>query len=198
MDTNNANFKKYYDTNNFVVSGRLTRDPEIRTAPSGNTYATVTIANNRGDNTNFFTFFASAAQIPFVQSSLHKGCAVDISGSILPQTETQPDGKKITTYKLIASKFALVAQPRSATGESRPTNGATEHNFSAPAGNYQNRPQYQNNQPQYQQNQAPQYNNAPPMQNNGGYQQPQQGQYANPGFQAPQTQTNNFDDDLPF
>ena len=197
MDTNNTNFKKYYDTNNFVISGRLTRDPEIRTAPNGNAYATVTIANNRGDNTNFFTFFASAAQIPFVQTSLKKGCAVDISGSILPQTETQPDGKKVTTYKLIASKFALIAQPRTTTGEARPTNGASEQNFSAPARNYQQPPQqqYQNQQPQYQQN--PQYGNAP-IQNNGYQQPPQQGQYGAPGFQAPPAQSNNFDDDLPF
>lgn len=199
MDTNaNSSNKKYYDANSFTVNGRLTKDPEVRTSPSGNSYAIISIANNRGDSTNFFTFFASAAQIPFVQTSLRKGCAVDVSGTILPQTEAGPDGKNITVYKLIATKFALIANPRN-TATGTPNNAIPEQPMgSAPApqrNNYQ-QPNYgnqgYNNAPQSQPYSAPQNNpqqNAPQYQQNNGY---------NGGYSAPTTPNYNPDDDLPF
>lgn len=191
MDTNNnSSFKKYYDANSFTVNGRLTRDPEVRVAPSGNSYAIISIANNRGDNTNFFTFFASAAQIPFVQTSLKKGCAVDVTGTILPQVETGSDGKNTTNYKLIATKFALVANPKGATGNQVNTN--TERPMqSAPQQNY-NQGQYQQSGYQQQQYVAPQQ----PQQNYGN----PQPQYPQNNFTPPASVPNTFnaDDDLPF
>lgn len=198
MDTNaNSSNKKYYDANNFTVNGRLTKDPEVRTSPSGNSYAIISIANNRGDSTNFFTFFASAAQIPFVQTSLRKGCAVDVSGTILPQTEAGPDGKNITVYKLIATKFALIANPRT-TATGTPNNAIPEQPMNtapAPQRNNYQQPNYggnqgYNNQPQSQPYSAPQ--NAPQQvqyQQNNGY---------NGGYSAPATPNYNSDDDLPF
>ena len=181
MDTNNSNFKKYYDANSFTINGRLTKEPEVRVSPSGKHYAIITIANNRGDNTNFFTFFAPESNIPFVQSSLHKGCAIDVSGSILPQTETLPDGKKITTYKLLATKFALVATPKNTTGVQ---NTQTYETPVMPP-----QPQ-QNNYQQYSQNTHPQYNNAP-----------QPTPPVQPSQPQPQPQYDGCylaDDDLPF
>ena len=192
MDTNNnSSFKKYYDANSFTVNGRLTKDPEVRVAPSGNSYAIISIANNRGDNTNFFTFFASAAQIPFVQSSLKKGCAVDVTGTILPQVETGPDGKNTTNYKLIANKFALVANPKGATGNQ--TNTTAERPMqSVPQQNYsQNQYQQQGGYPQQQ------FNTPQQTQPNYGNQQPQ---YQQNNFVPPASVPNTFnsDDDLPF
>lgn len=186
MDNNNSNStRKYYDANSFMINGRLTRDPEIRTAPNGNNYAIISIANNRGETTNFFTFFAGSSQIPFVNACLRKGCAVDVSGTILPQVETAPDGKKTTVYRLIANKFALIANPRnsSATGV-QSVSQTTERPMTPPT-----QPTYTT--PSNPSNPAP--TRAPQSAN---YQQNNSYSYTSQTTQA--YNNTSFDDDLPF
>lgn len=109
-NTPNQTQSKKYDKNEFSITGRLTKDPEVRNSSAGQ-YGMFTIANNRGDNTNFFTFFVKETQIPFMTQYFKKGSLADVTGTIVPSVETQADGTKKTVMKLIVSKMGLTGVP---------------------------------------------------------------------------------------
>lgn len=190
---NQTQASKKYDKNEFSITGRLTKEPEVRNSSAGQ-YGMFTIANNRGDNTNFFTFFVKENQIPFLTGYFHKGSLVDVTGTIVPSVETLPDGNKRTSMKLIVSKMGLLGV--SNPGYSTPVannNFANNQTVTTPPvmapqpNNYQ--PVQQMPQPQQTIVQPQQV--APQMPNSGGY-------YQNPT--QPMGGYNNAmdDDDLPF
>lgn len=193
---NQTQSSKKYDKNEFSITGRLTKEPEVRNSSSGQ-YGMFTIANNRGDNTNFFTFFVKENQIPFLIGYFHKGSLVDVTGTIVPSVETLPDGNKRTSMKLIVSRMGLlgVSNPSSSTPVANntfannqtvatpPVMAPQQNNYQAPQ---QMNPGQPMGQPQQNVQQA-----IPQMPTPGGY-------YQNPA--QPMGGYNNTmdDDDLPF
>ena len=184
---NNQNTSKKFDKNEFCITGRLTKDPEIRANTSGQ-YGMFTIANNRGENTNFFTFFVKENQIPFLSQYLHKGCLVDVTGTVLPSTDTMPDGSKKTNIKLIVSKMGLVGVP--GQGSTPTTNSNFANNYAQPQYNNYSAPA---TPPIAQPPVMPQMQNVAPA----PQQQATQPQYGGYTPSAPVTSSYD-DDDLPF
>lgn len=183
---NNQNTSKKFDKNEFCITGRLTKEPEIRANGSGQ-YGMFTIANNRGENTNFFTFFVKENQIPFLSQYLHKGCLVDVTGTIVPSTDTMPDGTKKTNIKLIVSKMGLVGVP--GQGTTPTTNNNFANNYAQPQYNNYSAPTTPPAAPA-----MPQMQNVAPVTPQQQVAQPQYGGYTP---SAPVTSSYD-DDDLPF
>ena len=94
------------DLNKVMVIGRLTRDPEVRTIPSGQTVASFTVATNmrwtdqqgqRQERTEFHNMVAWRRLAEICGQYLKKGSRVYIEGYL--QTRNWQDQTGNTRYK---------------------------------------------------------------------------------------------------
>lgn len=94
--------------NSVCLTGRLTRDPEVRYANNGTTIARFTLAVNRrfksesGPDADFpnVVVFGKAAE--FVEKYFHKGMKMEVSGRLQTGSYTKEDGTKVYTTDVIA------------------------------------------------------------------------------------------------
>lgn len=78
-------------TNNFTVTGNLTKDPEPRKTESGKKFCYVTLAvNGMGDNVDFISIIVWEKLAENIVKYCHKGDCVSLIGSIKTFTK---DGK---------------------------------------------------------------------------------------------------------
>ena len=173
--------------NRVVLTGNLTRDPELRRTQSGMAIMSFGIAvNDRRRNSqtgewedfaNFVdcTMFGTRAES--VSNYLSKGSKVGLEGKLRYST-WERDGQKRSKLEVIVDDLEFLS-PRNNQGGS----------------NYQNNGGYQGNGGNYQ-------NNGGGYQNNGGYQGGNAGGYqaAPAASQAPAIDTTSsvYDDDIPF
>ena len=147
--------------NRVVLVGNLTRDPELRSTPSGATVAAIGLAVNerrkdQGGNwieeTSFFDVDVWNRSAEVLRDYTTKGSPILVEGR-LKQDVWEQDGQKRSKVKIIADRIVLLGSRDSANG-----------GFNQQQGGYQ--------QPQ------------------GGYQQPQGGyrRQAQPQRQAPSSQ----------
>ncbi|MCH5213061.1 MAG: single-stranded DNA-binding protein [Oscillospiraceae bacterium] len=93
--------------NSVVLTGRLTRDPELRTVPSGNQVASFDIAVDRRfakegqQKTDFIPCQAWGKTAEFICRWFSKGKMICISGR-LQMTQTEKDGNKRTYFNVVA------------------------------------------------------------------------------------------------
>lgn len=103
------------DINNIVIVGRLTKDPELRTAGQ-NSVCSLSIASGKTfmhngekkEKTGFFEAEAWGKLAEIISSYAKKGRQVCIQGSLEQQTWESPDGKKNYKIKIIASSVQLI------------------------------------------------------------------------------------------
>ncbi len=96
---------------NFVsITGRLTKDPELRTTQSGTTVATFTIAcerdlkNHEGKReTDYFDCVAWRSTGEFVAKTFHKGDGVSVTGRLQTRQYTDHDGNKRRATEIMVS-----------------------------------------------------------------------------------------------
>ena len=103
-------------SNEFRITGNLTRDPELRFTQSGKPVASFTVADNRrvrdqsgtwGDgSTLFMPCVAWGALGENVVESLRKGMAVAVVGR-LESNEYESNGVKVRGFELIASDVSV-------------------------------------------------------------------------------------------
>lgn len=91
--------------NRWIGMGRLTKDPEIRSAADGMMVGNYTLAVDRRGKDNEADFirvvtFGKAAE--FANKYLHKGTKVLVTGHIQTGSYTNKDGQKIYTTDIIA------------------------------------------------------------------------------------------------
>lgn len=91
--------------NRWIGMGRLTKDPEIRSAADGMMIGNYTLAVDRRGKDNEADFirvvtFGKAAE--FANKYLHKGTKVLVTGHIQTGSYTNKDGQKIYTTDIIA------------------------------------------------------------------------------------------------
>lgn len=93
------------------ISGRLTRDVEVRATPTGKTVANIGVAVNRGKK--------DAKQVSFfdvtlwdtndeVLARLTKGTAVDVRGELTQESWTDKEGNKRSKVVITARSVAFV------------------------------------------------------------------------------------------
>jgi len=100
--------------NNVIVSGRLTRDVELRYTGSGTPVASMSIAvdrvyrdsdNNWQTETSFFRIVAWARIAERASEMLSKGSPVIIEGTLQSQTWQDKEDNKRTTVEIVARRI---------------------------------------------------------------------------------------------
>lgn len=90
-----------------IMMGRLTRDPEIRQATTGNVVASFSIAVDRRfkresePEADFFNCTAFGKTAEFVEKYFTKGKKILLTGSIQNDNYTNKDGQKVYATKII-------------------------------------------------------------------------------------------------
>ena len=108
------------DTNNWVLIGRLTRDAEGKSLPSGTFVANFSIASETGwgdhKKTNFWKvrFFGQGASA--IIQWLTKGKQVAISGEAQVDSYVNGAGVEVKETVMIARSVQLLASPQGSSG----------------------------------------------------------------------------------
>jgi single-strand DNA-binding protein len=92
--------------NRVVLIGRLTRDPELRTAGSGLAVCNFSIAVNRirkdDQDADFFNIVAFGKTAEFVSQYLHKGRLAAVDGRLQQRKYTTKDGQARDVVEVLA------------------------------------------------------------------------------------------------
>ena len=108
--------------NKTILMGRLTRDPEIRTAAgeSGTTIARFTLAVNRrfrrdGEaSADFINCVAFSKTAEFIEKYISKGRQICVSGRIQTGSYTNRDGQRIYTTEVVVEEVDFADSRRDA------------------------------------------------------------------------------------
>ena len=100
-----------FDTNRVVLVGRLTRDPELRSIPSGTAVCDLRIASNSGqkepdgewgERPNFFDVSVFGARGEAVATYMRRGSRVCVDGRLSWREWETPDEQKRQTVSIVA------------------------------------------------------------------------------------------------
>ena len=154
--------------NRAVLTGRLTRDPELRYTTSGTAVVSFTLAvdrqfrNQNGDrDADFVNCVIWRKSAENFSNFTHKGSLVGVEGRIQTRTYENQQGNRVYVTEVVVDNFALL-EPRqnggmNQGGQQQPFNNGSNQPFAG-----QPQQQFGGNQPQT--NNAPQGN---PSSNNG-------------------------------
>lgn len=100
--------------NKAIIYGNLTRDPELKSLPSGSQVSEFGVATNRvwkdkngakQESTDFHNIVVFGRQAEFVKQYLHKGSGVFIEGRIQTRSWEGQDGVKKYRTEIIADRI---------------------------------------------------------------------------------------------
>ena len=120
--------------NKVQLIGRLTRDPELRTTPSGQSVATVGLATNRTWNdksgqkqekTEFHNIVMWGRLAEIAGQYLTKGQEAYFEGRLETRSYTGKDGVEKRTTEIVAENMQMGSRPQGGGGYNRPTAAAT-------------------------------------------------------------------------
>lgn len=150
--------------NSVALTGRLTKDVDLRTTQSGISVASFTLAVNRqyskDKEADFINCVAFKKTAEVLRQLAGKGRLIGVTGSIQTRHYTGKDGKEVYVTEILANNVSFLDSRNSVQGE-----------YSGQQGGYD---QQQSNQPQYGQ-QAPQGQNLDQQQGNFNQSWPQGG-----------------------
>ncbi len=118
------------DLNRATVIGRLTRDPEVRSIPSGKSVCSISVATSRAwtdqagqkqKETEFHNIVLWGKLAEIVGQYLRKGARVYMEGRLRTREWTGQDGVKRYRTEIVADNMIMLDGPKS--GEA----GATMH-----------------------------------------------------------------------
>lgn len=129
------------NVNKVLLVGRLTRDPELRTTPTGQTVASISMATNRfwkdkngqrQDQTEFHNVVLWGRLGEIAGQYLTKGQEAYIEGRLQTRKYTAKDGTERRTTEIVAENMQLGsrAQGQGQGGYNRPS---SNYNQPAPA-----------------------------------------------------------------
>lgn len=119
-----------YSLNKAMIIGNLTRDPEIRNTPSGQTVASFSVATNlvwndqngqQQSKTEFHNIIAWRKLGEVCGQYLSKGMKVYLEGRLQTSEWTAPDGAKRQKTEIVADNM-IILTPKGAGGASMPKN----------------------------------------------------------------------------
>ena len=103
--------------NRVVLMGRLTRDPELRTTPSGVSVCTFSIAVDRRFQTkgeekkaDFFNIVAWRQTGEFVSRFFKKGNMVLVEGELQTRQYTNKDGQNVNVTEIVADQVCFTGE----------------------------------------------------------------------------------------
>ncbi len=105
--------------NKVILVGRLTRDPEVRTMPTGNTVASFTLAINRNFknkegniDADFINVSVFGRQAENVGKYVTKGSQLGVDGRIQTRSYEAQDGTKRYVTEVIAESVEFMSSSR--------------------------------------------------------------------------------------
>ena len=105
--------------NRVVLVGRLTRDPELRTMPSGNNVASFTLAINRNFknkdgnvDADFINVSVFGKQADNVSKYVFKGSLLGVEGRIQTRSYDAQDGSKRYVTEVIADQVEFMGSKK--------------------------------------------------------------------------------------
>jgi single-strand DNA-binding protein len=117
--------------NTAIIMGRLTADPELKSA-AGTTVCSFTLAvdgrskNQNGDRqTNFIRCVAWRDRAEFLQRFFHKGSMVAVTGSIQVRSYEDKNGNRREAVEVVAERIDF-------TGEKNPGNSSGSYRVDVP------------------------------------------------------------------
>ena len=114
-----------------ALTGRLTKDPDIRYTNGGSTIARLNVAVDRdykkegGQTADFPNVIAFGKTAEFIEKYFHKGNRIEIAGRIQTGSYQKEDGTKVYTTDVLAERVGF--------GESKKESGGQQK--ADPAGN---------------------------------------------------------------
>lgn len=108
------------DLNKVQIIGRLTRDPEIRTTPSGTNVASFSVATSfnwtdqqgqKKEQTEFHNVVAWRKLADIIGQYLKKGSQVYLEGRLQTRSWEGQDGKKNYRTEIVAENMIMLGRP---------------------------------------------------------------------------------------
>jgi single-strand DNA-binding protein len=118
-----------FDLNTVTISGNLTRDPELRSLPSGNSVCNIRIAHNErfkgsdgqwADRPQYFDVTVWSGLGEYIAKNLTKGEKVVVQGR-LKWREFEVDGNKRQAVDITAD--TVIPVPRTGNAPAEPASG---------------------------------------------------------------------------
>ncbi len=108
---------RFPELNLVVISGRLTRDPDLRYTPSGRAVAKMRLASTRRyksstgdwvDETLFIDLVAWGDLAERCKERLQKGSPVIVQGRLRSREWTTQDGQKRVVFEIVANRIQFL------------------------------------------------------------------------------------------
>lgn len=127
--------------NKVVLTGRLTKDPDVRYTNGGNSIARFTVAVDRrfkskdgnGPDADFPSVVAFGKTAEFLEKYFHKGMKINLIGRIQTGSYKKEDGTTVYTTDVVAEEVEF--------GESR---GSPDQNNQKPGGHPDSKNEWMN------------------------------------------------------
>jgi single-strand DNA-binding protein len=117
---------KVPNINRVIISGRLTRDPELRYTPAGKAVCTVSLAYNRRykdasgqwqDDTTYINVVCWMKVAELVNRYLHKGSPVLVEGRLESRSWETEAGQKRSVVEIRADRIGFLEKAPSGDSE---------------------------------------------------------------------------------
>ena len=124
--------------NNVSLSGRLTRDPDVRVSNGGSSVARYTLAVDRrykqenGPTADFIGCVAFGKTAEFIEKYFFKGMKMDMTGRIQTGSYTKEDGTKVYTTDVVAENVEFGESRRAAETSGSGSSGQNAANYGPP------------------------------------------------------------------
>lgn len=113
--------------NKVILTGRFTRDPEVRYTNDGTSIARFSIAVNRrfakegsDQKADFLNCIAFGKSAEFIEKYFFKGMKVDLSGRIQTGSYTNRDGQKVYTTDIVVEEIEFGESKGSNQSQQKP------------------------------------------------------------------------------
>ena len=191
--------------NNVSLTGRLTRDVDLRYTQSGTAVGSFTLAvdrqftNAQGQReTDFINCVIWRKSAENFSNFTRKGSLVGVEGHIQTRTYDNAQGQRVYVTEVVVENFALLESK--ATTQARPSEPATGNNSQPQAGGFGQQPQsgFGGGQPAQQAPQTPNFGAPASSAASASQQQPAQPDNSADPFANNGKTIDISDDDLPF
>ena len=106
------------DVNSVTISGRLTRDPELRQTKSGANVASFRLANNLAKKTNFFDVSVWGRSAETIAEYVNKGRWISVTGRMEQREwKDKETGQNRTAYSIVTDNFTFLGPRKSEESE---------------------------------------------------------------------------------
>ena len=106
--------------NNFNITGRLTKEPELRYTKENKAVMSIDIAINNGkDDTTFLAIAVFNKQAETISQYCHKGDMLGITGTIRNHNWEDKNGNKHYDYSFMANRVDFLSSKSNSSSETK-------------------------------------------------------------------------------